>query len=66
MIYGEFKMPNQTQRERYIDNLGHGLSHVKGELLSINSLIEQLNSKKESLEEEIKTMESQIEDFYNE
>jgi chaperonin cofactor prefoldin len=59
-------MPNQTQRERYIDNLGHGLSHTEGQLLSINNLIKELNLKKQSLEKEIKTIESQIEDFYNE
>ena len=59
-------MPNKTQKERYIDNLGHGLSHVHGELLSINNLIKELNLKKESLEKEIKTIESHIEDFDNE
>lgn len=59
-------MPNQTQRERYIDNLGHGLSHSEGKLLSIKKLIVELNLQRESLEREIATIESQIEEFYNE
>ncbi len=56
-------MPNKTQRERDMDNLGHGLSHVKGELLSINNLIVQLNLKKESLEKEIATIELHMEEL---
>ena len=58
-------MKYKTRQEQDIDNLGHGLSHAKGELLSINNLINQLNLQKESLEKEIKTIESHIEDFYN-
>tara|TARA_R100000900_G_scaffold71697_1_gene56594 strand:+ start:328 stop:507 length:180 start_codon:yes stop_codon:yes gene_type:complete len=59
-------MPNKTQKERYIDNLGHGLSHTEGQLLSINNLIKELNLKKESLEKEISTIKNHLEDFDNE
>mgnify|MGYP003117560438 FL=1 len=59
-------MPNKTQKERYIDNLGHGLSHTEGQLLSINNLIKELNLKKESLEKEINTIKNHLEDFDNE
>ena len=59
-------MPNKTQRERDIDNLGHGLSHTEGQLLSINNLIKELNLKKESLEKEINTIKNHLEDFDNE
>ena len=49
-------MPNKTQKERYMDNLGHGLSHTEGQILSINNLIKELNSQKESLEKEKNTI----------
>jgi len=49
--------------EKQLDLLGHGLSHVKGELLSINNLIKQLNSQKESLEKEIATIELHMEEL---
>ena len=59
-------MPNKTQRERYIDNLGHGLSHTEGQILSIKNLIEQLNSQKESLEKEKNTIIAHMERLDNE
>ena len=59
-------MKYKTQEEKNIDNLGHGLSHVKGELLSINNLIKELNFKKESLEKEIVTIKAHIERIDNE
>ena len=51
--------------EKQLDLLGHGLSHVKGELLSINNLIEQLKSQKESLEKEKNTILAHMERLDN-
>ena len=42
--------------EKQLDLLGHGLSHTEGQILSINNLIEQLKSQKESLEKEKNTI----------
>ena len=52
--------------EKEIELLGHGLSHVKGELLSVKNLIKQLNLQKESLEKEIVTIKAHIERIDNE
>ena len=52
--------------EKQLDLLGHGLSHVKGELLSINNLIKELNSQKESLEKEKNTILTHMERLDNE
>ena len=51
--------PIKTQ----LDLLGHGLSHTEGQILSINNLIKELNSQKESLEKEIATVELHMEEL---
>ena len=52
--------------EKEIELLGHGLSHVKGELLSVKNLIKQLNLQKESLEKEKNTIITHMERLDNE
>jgi len=56
-------MKHMTQKEIDLNNLRHGLSHCKGELLSINNIIKQLKVKKESLETEIKTIQQHLEEL---
>ena len=47
--------------EKQLDLLGHGLSHTEGQITSINNLIKQLNSQKESLEKEKNTILAHME-----
>ena len=58
--FGE--QPIETQ----LDLLGHGLSHTEGQILSINNLIKELNSQKESLEKEKNTIITYMERLDNE
>jgi len=51
--------------EKQLDLLGHGLSHTEGQILSINNLIEQLKSQKESLEKEKNTILAHMERLDN-
>ena len=57
-----FEQPIETR----LDLLGHGLSHTEGQILSINNLIKELNSQKESLEKEKNTIIAHMERLDNE
>jgi len=52
--------------EKQLDLLGHGLSHTEGQITSINNLIKQLNSQKETLEKEKKSILEHMERVDNE
>ena len=52
--------------EKQLDLLGHGLSHTEGQITSINNLIKQLNSQKETLEKEKKAILEHMERVDNE
>lgn len=52
--------------EKQLDLLGHGLSHTEGQITSINNLIKQLNSQKETLEKERNSILAHMERVDNE